>query len=160
MFNKNETTKYQTSLNTIITIKNQQNTENEYTLIAYDSTNGIELGYLSYILWNGTIFFPNLNVDSKFRNLRVGTTLITELEIIALENNINSISSYVNLSSKTAFDLTASLKRKNFYENLGFSFKVIPNSNNLFEISKSSNKFLTTGKQLDIKKISQTTNIK
>lgn len=142
---------FATENNQIFIIKNFQVDEQNFLLNVYLPNMEKEIGKLEYIINNNSIFFPNLKVDAEFRNLKIGTALITQLEKIAIQLGISKIESYINLRQTLTQPLTIVLKRKNFYDKLGFTCEAINNVDGMFAIAKSKEKFLKTNKQQNLK---------
>lgn len=142
---------FTTENNQIFIIKNFQLDEQNFLLNVYLANMEKEIGELEYILNNNSIFFPNLKVDAEFRNLKIGTALITQLEKIAMQLGMNKIESYINLRQTLTQPLTVVLKRKNFYDKLDFTCEAINNVDGMFIITKQKDKFLKTNPQQNLK---------
>ena len=142
---------FTTENNQIFIIKNFQVDEQNFLLNVYLPNMEKEIGELEYIINNNSIFFPNLKVDAEFRNLKIGTALITQLEKIAMQLGMNKIESYINLRQTLTQPLTVVLKRKNFYDKLGFTCEAINNVDGIFIITKQKDKFLKTTPQQNLK---------
>lgn len=142
---------FTTENNQIFIIKNFQLDEQNFLLNVYLPNMEKEIGKLEYIINNNSIFFPNLKVDAEFRNLKIGTALITQLEKIAIQLGISKIESYINLRQTLTQPLTIVLKRKNFYDKLGFTCEAINNVDGMFIITKQKEKFLKTNPQQNLK---------
>ena len=110
-----------------------------------------QVAALRYSTAKNTAFIENISVNSKFRNLGIGTHLITYFEQFAKINNFDFVMAYFNTLVCNSQPLSIVLKRKHFYEKLNYELIKDEVLKDITIIKKPQEKFCTSDIQKNIK---------
>lgn len=137
-------------------IKNKFNINSNQGLIhVFYGDNKEPVGNLNYFVYlddeSSYIYLASISVNPSLRSCGIGKHIITYLEKLAQINNIDHITAYMNISLKLNPSLDAVIKRKKFYENLGYSISKPKELSDIYILEKEKEKFLSSSCQQNIK---------